>query len=122
MPQIEHDGASPGNTKEDGGAPLWRGSLRPGGNRFLARHTVPPGVGVRDSRSTEQRFLLHPSCAAPSWRERSLDVPRSFVCLAFGYLSCGSLNWDRTANCSTNHLFRATRPTDVFPRVVNGNG
>jgi len=30
-------------------------------------------------------------------------------------------DWDRTTNGSTNHLFRAACPTDVFPRVLNGD-
>src|SRR6266853_5525906 len=73
------------------------------------------------ARLSKDSYLIQAAQHRPRQCDPSM-CQEVLLVLHLDTLSRRSLNWDRTTYRSTNHLFRATRPTDVFPRVVNGNG
>jgi hypothetical protein len=90
---------------------------------FDSSHDIPSRqvlVFEAHARLSKDSYLIQAAQHPPRQSDPSM-CQEVLLVLHLDTLSRRSSNWDRTTYGSTNHLFRATRPTDVLPRVVNGD-
>src|SRR6267378_4985736 len=90
---------------------------------FDSSHDIPSSqvlVFEAHGRLSKDSYLIQAAQNPPSQSDPSM-CQEILLVLHLDTLSRGSLNWDRTAHGPTNHLLRAACPTDVFPRVLNGD-
>src|SRR6266853_6686199 len=90
---------------------------------FDSSHDIPSSqvlVFEAHARLSKDSYLIQAAQNPPSQSDPSM-CQEILLVLHLDTLSQGSLNWDWATYGSTNHLFRATRPTNVFSRVLNGD-